>query len=175
VASFRHGAGACRGLGALALLVVVVMVAACNKDIAPMDANPTPALARTALRSGPLSADVSVPAGWNASASPAGLDLTPHDAPQRRHAPHIALRLGPGAQLEGDWPQQRVVAGHTVRYRLVRADGGSGGEMVEFNAWRPCGQGHLLLQYTTQSEAPGTPDLEAAWAVLAGTVCTPGS
>jgi hypothetical protein len=79
----------------------------------------------------------------------------------------VALRAGPAPA--GAWPGERDVSGRRIRYRIDRADGGSGGTQFDFQAWEACASGHVEYAQGDVVEDPGEPDFSLVWTVIAGT------
>ena len=113
----------------------------------------------------------SIPTGWEAQPHQDVLRLLPPGHASLRNPPVMELLLHPEASAPGPWPGQRDLEGRPAHFRLVQAEGGSGGDAFELTAWMRCGTGHVVLHYSVQSEAPVQPDLEPAWSVLGGATC----
>lgn len=119
-----------------------------------------------------VTAVVRVPKGWISQAMSGGILVQPSDNTRLRSPPRMEIVLGPEASPTGPWPERRDIDGQPAYFKLLRSEGGSGGEMNELLAWKRCGSGHLMVRYTIQSEwTLGSTDLRVPWAVLESAAC----
>ncbi|MEH3145828.1 MAG: Tsi3 family protein [Methylobacterium frigidaeris] len=155
-----------RALAALGACTLAVL-GACDRD-APQ---PAARIATAEVAGTVLS--VAVPSGRRAVAIPAGLVLGLEKAGARRRIDAMTLELGRDA-AGVSFDQVRGTGAAAIRYGVVRSPGGSGGDEVTLVAERRCADAIVTLHFATQVEEPEAPDLEAAFAVLAGARCSSG-
>ena len=99
----------------------------------------------------------------------AGFQVTLGAGSMRRVAIEARVALRAGAAPAGAWPSEREVGGRRIQYRVDRAEGGSGGEQIDFRGWEACTGGHLEYAQGDLVEEPAEPDFSLVWSVIAGT------
>ena len=101
--------------------------------------------------------------------SPAGFKVALGEESRRRVKTEASVVFREAAEPPGSWPNERDVNGRRIRYRIDRAEGGSGGTQIDLHAWEPCTNGHLEYEQCDVIEEPGEPDFSLVWSVIAGT------
>ncbi len=97
-----------------------------------------------------------------------GFDVALGAHTRRRVRIEASVRLGPARVPPGDWPGTREVGGRRIYYRIDRAEGGSGGEQIDFYAWETCANGHLHYAQSDLAEQPTEADFSLVWTLIAG-------
>jgi hypothetical protein len=100
---------------------------------------------------------------------PAGFKVALGGESRRRVKIEASVGFRAATEPPGAWPSERNVNGRRIRYRIDRAEGGSGGTQVDLHSWEPCTNGHLAYAQGDVVEEPGEPDFTLVWSVIAGT------
>jgi hypothetical protein len=101
--------------------------------------------------------------------SAAGFKVALGAESRRRVKIEASVALRAATEPPGAWPSERDVNGRRIRYRIDRAEGGSGGTQIDLHAWEPCTNGHLEYAQGDIVEEPGEPDFSLVWTVIVGT------
>jgi hypothetical protein len=114
---------------------------------------------------------VGQPEGFEATQSANGFVFTGSGNPELRHPVIATVSLVKGdAPAEPATPPLRTktVGARDVRYRVVKSEGGSGGETYTLVVFEPAPAGHIRYEQSAQSEL-GEPDFALAWTLVANT------
>jgi hypothetical protein len=152
---------------AITLAVALVGVQACNKQPGAMMTitHSSNGLRLSLPESLPLDGAPQQP---TVTESPAGFKVALGAESRRRVKIEARVAFLAAAEPPGAWPSERNVNGRRIRYRIDRAEGGSGGTHVDLYAWEPCTNGHLEYVQGDLVEEPGEPDFSLVWSVIAG-------
>jgi hypothetical protein len=114
---------------------------------------------------------VGVPEGFEARPTGDGFVVEPSGSANREVRnpviAHISL-AGSGEAPDESLFQKKSVGGREVRHRVIKSEGGSGGEVYTLNVYEPVPGGHITYTQAMQSES-GEPDFALCWTLVQST------
>jgi hypothetical protein len=107
---------------------------------------------------------LSVPENIEVIEEATGFLVTP---PALRDLSVLSIKIIPNAQApDGTWTEERKIGRRTIKYRVDKDAGGSGGDGYNLTAWETHSYGYVIYEAGVTAEWPMNPNFDFYWQVI---------
>lgn len=114
---------------------------------------------------------VKLPEKYSAEESGEGFVVQPADGSNKNLRYPIEANVAfhkNGKMPKGEWTQQKNIGNRTIKYRIEKQEGGSGGAEYSFSAYESAGNGYIYYEQREQNEDV-QPQFNICWTIIENT------